>query len=53
MKAFEDFKDKQQKSMNHEVMFFNMQKYVYSESVFNTLCIQIKHKSQKNSLQTK
>ena len=28
----------------YEVMFFDMQKYVYSESVFNTLYIEIKHK---------
>ena len=28
-------------------MFFGMQKYIYSENVFNTLYIQIKHKSQK------
>ena len=34
-------------------MFFDMQKYAYSESVFNTLYIEIKHKSQKNSLRTK
>ena len=26
----------------YEVMFFDMQKYVYSESVFNTLYIEIK-----------
>ena len=36
-KAFDDFKA-------YEVMFFDMQKYVYSESVFNTSYIEIKHK---------
>ena len=34
-------------------MSFDMLKYVYSESVFNTLCIEIKCKSLKNPLQTK
>ena len=28
----------------HEVMFFGMSIYVYSESVFDTLYIEIKHK---------
>ena len=28
----------------YEVMFLNMQKYVYSETLFNTLYIEIKHK---------
>ena len=28
----------------YEVMSFDMLKYVYSESVFNTLYIEIKHK---------
>ena len=28
----------------YEVMFFDMKKYVYSESLFNTLCIEKKHK---------
>ena len=28
----------------YEVMFFDMQKYVYSECVFNTLYIEIKYK---------
>ena len=27
----------------HEVIFFDMQKYVYSESLFNTLYNEIKH----------
>ena len=31
----------------YEVMFFDMWKYVYSESIFNTLYIEIKHKSLK------
>ena len=26
----------------YEVMFFDMQKYVYSENVFNTLYIEVK-----------
>ena len=34
----------------YEVMFFDMQKYVYSESVFNTIYIEIKRKSLKNSI---
>ena len=29
----------------YEVIFFDMEKYVYSESVFNTLYIKIKQKS--------
>ena len=29
----------------HEIMFFDMQKYAYFESVFNTFNIEIKHKS--------
>ena len=41
LKASGDFKNKQQKC----IMFFDMLKYVYSESVFNTLYIDIKHKS--------
>ena len=28
----------------YEVIFFDISKYVYSESVFNTLCNEIKHK---------
>ena len=36
-----------------EVMFFDTQKYVYSESAFNTLYIEIKHKCQKNFLPAK
>ena len=31
----------------YEVMFFDMQKYIYSESVFNTLYIETKHKFLK------
>ena len=31
----------------YEVMFFDMQKYVYSGSAFNTLYIEIKHKCFK------
>ena len=38
--ALEDFKNKQKV---YEVMFFDTWKYVYSESVFNTLYIEIKH----------
>ena len=29
----------------YEVMFFDMLKHVYSESVFNTLYVEIKHKN--------
>ena len=50
MKAFVNFRNKQQV---YEVILFDMQKYVYSENVFNTLYIEIKHKSLKNSLRTK
>ena len=28
----------------HEVMFFGMEKYIYSESLFNTLYTEIKRK---------
>ena len=28
-------------------MFFDMRKYVYSKSAFNTLYVEIKHKSEK------
>ena len=31
----------------YEVIFFDMEKYVYSESVFNTLYIKIKQMSKK------
>ena len=34
-------------------MSFNMQKYTHSESLFNTLYIEIKHKCSKNFPQTK
>ena len=37
----------------YEVMFFDMQNYVYSESVFNTLYIVIKYKFKKHFLRTK
>ena len=37
----------------YEIMFFDMLKYVSSESVFNTLYIEINHKSLKSSLLTK
>ena len=37
----------------YEVMFFDTQKYVYSESVFNTLYIEMKHKYYKKFLRTK
>ena len=40
LKAFGDFKIKV-----YKVMFVDIQKYLYSESVFNTLNIEIKHKS--------
>ena len=32
-----------------EVMFFDMKKYVYSESVFNIPYIEMKHKCKKNT----
>ena len=38
LKVFNDFKAKK----CYEVMFFDMQKYLYSESVFNTLYNEIK-----------
>ena len=41
MKAFDDFKNKQK---TYEVMFLLYVKYVYYESVFNTLYIEIEHK---------
>ena len=38
----------------HEVMFFDMKKYLYSESLFNALYIEIKHMIHvKNFLRTK
>ena len=37
LKAFNDFK-------KYEVMFFDMYKYIYSESLFSTLYVEIKHK---------
>ena len=50
MKVFNNFKNKQQE---YEVIFVSIIKCVYSESVFNTLYIEIKQKSLKNFLQTK
>ena len=41
LKAFDDFKNKQ---IVYEVMFFDRLKYVYSESGFNVLYIEMKHK---------
>ena len=37
----------------HEAMFFDMSKYVYSESLFNKLYFEIKHKCEKNFFRTK
>ena len=37
----------------HEAMFFDMSKYVYSESLFNKLYFEIKHKYEKNFFRTK
>ena len=42
MKVFNNFKNKQQE---YEVIFVSIIKCVYSESVFKTLYIEIKHKS--------
>ena len=39
LKAFDDFKNAQQKCMKKYI-----QKYIYSESLLNTLYIEIKHK---------
>ena len=41
LKAFNHFKNNQKV---YEVMFFDMEKYVYSGSVLNTLYIEIKQK---------
>ena len=49
LKIFNDFKAKK----CYEVMFFDMQKYLYSESVFNTLYNEIKQKYEKKFLRTK
>ena len=46
MKGFENFKNKKV----YKVMLFEMQKYVYSESVFNTLYTEINHKYLKISI---
>ena len=42
LRTLEDFKNKQQKLM--KVMFFNMLKYIYSDSLLNTPYIQVKPK---------
>ena len=42
LKAVDDFKNKEKKI--YEAMFFDMFKYIYSESVFNTPYIKIKSK---------
>ena len=42
MKIFNDFKNKQKKVC--KVLFFDVWKYVYSESIFNILYTEIKHK---------
>ena len=41
MKAFDDVKTSKKE---YEVMCFDVQKYTYSESVFNTLYIEVKHR---------
>ena len=41
MKVFDNLKNKQKV---YAVIFFDMQKCVYSESLFNTLYTEIKHK---------
>ena len=46
LKAFEDFKNKQKV---YEVMYFDMQKCVYSESWLNTLFTEIKQKIKQIS----
>ena len=50
MKAFDDFKNKQKAN---EVMVFDMLKYTYSDSLFNTLYINIKYKCYKHLLVAK
>ena len=47
LKAFNDFKNKQQKRTKK--LFFDMYKYIYSESLFDTLYNAIKHKCSKKS----
>ena len=42
LKAFDGFKSKQQKCK--KCMFFDMEKYIYSESLLNAPYIEIKHK---------
>ena len=50
LKAFNDFQNKQQVL---EVMRFDMPKYIYSESLFNTIYIEINTNVKKNFLRTK
>ena len=50
MLAFGDLKNTQKV---YEVMFFDMWKYVYSESLFNALYNETKQKCSKNFLGTK
>ena len=44
LKAFDNFKNKQKSEKVYEVMFFCVIKYVYFESVFNTIYTEIKYK---------
>ena len=37
----------------HEVMLFDMEKYIYSENLFNSLYIKMKHNVKKCSLVNK
>ena len=37
----------------HDLMFFDMRNYIYFESIFNTLYIEIEHKCLKNFLRAK
>ena len=37
----------------YEVIFFDIEKYIYSESLFNTRYIEIKHRLYKNLFQKK
>ena len=50
MKAFDNFKNKQESVWSN---VFDILKYIYSESVFNALYIEIKHNCYKKFLQTK
>ena len=47
LKAFDNSKNKHEV---YEVIFSNMQKYVYSESVFNTLYIEVNPNAKKKYL---